>query len=390
MNHSYPDVLIIGGGIAGTSLAYYCAKEGASVALLERDRLASGTSGANQGNMSLHARSAGLFLDINRECLSMFRTLREELDYDIGFREVSGLLVTDHSACLKELEERVKGLNQAGLHAEYLSSDEVRRAEPALSGIVQGGLHCRESARIYSPGLVVGFSRAAKRLGVKIYTGTEALRIRCRTGTIEDVETNAGTFRAGKVVLAAGVGSAALAKTAGIELPLEMHRGELLVTESAARIGDRIVNELETTRETDEGGAPDLIRQYQVRLVFSRKASGNCLIGRSSEPLARHDRRSSLSALTALSWNACKFIPLLTRLRTIRAFSGVRSTSIDGLPIIGPSAHVGGLFLSVAHGDKGVNTGPAIGKLLASYISTGIAPAILKPFSPARFQGIGV
>lgn len=385
MNHSYPDILIIGGGVAGTSLAYYCAKEGASVALLERGRLASGTSGANQGNMSLHARSAGSILDLNRECLSRFRTLREELDYDIGFREVSGLLVTDQSARLKELKDRANGLNRAGFHAEFLSSDDVRRAEPALSRIVHGGLHCRESARIYSPGLVIGFARAAERLGVKIHTGTEARRIRCRHGAAEDVETTAGMFRAGKIVVAAGAGSVALARTAGIELPLEMHRGELVVTAPELGIGEWIINELETENEADKGFPFDVIRRYQIRLVFSREANGNCLIGRSSEPLSSPDRRNSWPVIGAVSWNGCRFIPALSRLRAIRAFSGIRSVSTDGLPLLGPAGGVDRLVLSVGHGDKGVNTSPVIGNLLASYMATGREPALLRAFSPARF-----
>jgi sarcosine oxidase subunit beta len=311
------------------------------------------------------------------------------LEYVIGFREVSGLLVTDQAAGVAQLAARANDLNRAGLHAEYLSRDEVRRAEPGLSEIVQGGLYCRESARIYSPGLVVGFARAAMRLGAKICTETAAVRIHCRQGSAEAVETNTGMMRAGTIVLAAGADSAVLGQTAGITLPLEMHRGELLVAAPGVPIGAGIVNELETAHGSGESFLQDAIRRYEVRLVLSREANGNCLIGRSSEPLSRQDRGNVFPVIGALSGNACRFIAALSRMQVIRAFSGIRSMSADGLPIVGPAEGVGALFLSVGHGDKGVNTSPVIAKLLAAYMASGKEPALLRAFSPARFGSGG-
>jgi len=225
MGSSNPDILIIGGGIAGVSLAYYCAKEGLRVTVLERNYLASGTSGANQGNLSIHARAAGIFLDINVGCLEMFRTLKDELDFDIGYEEVSGLLVTDRWDHLKDLKGRVEELNRKGLHAEVLSRDELLKREPHLSKNVRGGLFCRESARINSPRLVSGFAQAGRRLGVQIRTGKKAIRIRCQRGKVVGVETDQETFDADKVVIAAGTESKALARTLGISLPVELSRG---------------------------------------------------------------------------------------------------------------------------------------------------------------------
>jgi sarcosine oxidase subunit beta len=192
-------------------------------------------------------------------------------------------------------------------------------------------------------------------------------------------------MRAGTIVLAAGADSAVLGQTAGIALPLEMHRGELVVAAPGAPIGAGIVNELETAHGSDEACWQDAIRRYEVRLVLSREANGNCLIGRSSEPLSRQDRGNVFPVIGALSGNACRFIPALSRARAVRAFSGIRSISADGLPILGPAGGADRLFLSVGHGDKGVNTSPAIARLLASYILTGREPALLRPFSPARF-----
>lgn len=384
MRSKNPDILIIGGGIAGVSLAYYCAKEGLRVTVLEKNYLASGTSGANQGNLSIHARAAGIYLDINVECLEMFRTLKDELDFDIGYEEVSGLLVTDRWDHLKCLKGRVEELNRKGLHAEVLSSDELLKREPHLSKAVRGGLFCRESARINSPRLVSGFAQAGRRLGVQIRTGKKASRIRCQRGKIVGVEAGQETFEADKVVIAAGTESKALARTVGISLPVELSRGVLLVTEPTAEIGRHIINEIEDGEVLSDSKDP--VDRYKVRLVFSREKSGNCLVGRSSESVPGDRCETTPVIIETIGRNLCKFIPSFRDTHLLRAFAGVRAISCDGLAILGPVEEAEGLFLSAAHGDKGINTSPVVGKLLASWIATGQAPEILRPFSWNRVE----
>jgi len=388
MSSKYPDVLIIGGGIGGTSLAYYCAKEGLSVSIIEKRYLASGTSGANQGNISIHTRTSGIFLDLNVECLPMFRTLKDELDFDIGFEEVSGFLVTEKLEHLETLHERVRQLNEKGLNAHFLSAEELLSSEPRLSKNIKGGLFCQQSARIYSPWLVVGFAQAAKRLGTKIYTRTKVLHIKCGEGKFQEVQTNEGVFRAGMVVIAAGTASKAVAKTAGIALPVELFRGQLLVTEPTAEVGNHLIHELETADDKNSLNVDDPLYRHQIRLVFSREKSGNCLIGRSSEPVWGDHCETTSQVIKTLCRNACKFIPPLAHVSLIRTFAGIRAISSDDLPILGPIEGIQGLFFSAAHGDKGVNTSPIIGKLLASYITTGKEPTLLKPFSAGRFARI--
>jgi glycine/D-amino acid oxidase-like deaminating enzyme len=386
MRSRNPDILIIGGGIAGISLAYYCAKEGLRVTVLEKNYLASGTSGANQGNLSIHARAAGIFLDINVECLEMFRTLKDELDFDIGYEEVSGLLVTDRWDHLKGLKGRVEELNRKGLHAEVLSRDELLKWEPHLSKNVRGGLFCRESACINSPRLVSGFAQAGRRLGVQIQTGKKAIRIRCQRGKVVGVETDQETFEADKVVIAAGAESKALARTAGISLPVELSGGVLMVTEPTAEIGSHIINEIEDGDGDVLSDSKDPVDRYKVRLVFSRKKSGNCLVGRSSESVSGDRCRTTPVVIETIGRNLCKFIPSFADIHLLRVFAGIRAISCDGLAILGPVEETEGLFLSAAHGDKGINTSPVVGKLLASWIATGQAPEILRPFSWNRVE----
>jgi glycine/D-amino acid oxidase-like deaminating enzyme len=309
------------------------------------------------------------------------------LDFDIGFREVSGVLVTDRQEDLTAIRKRVTQLKTKGLNAEFLSSDGLRRVEPKLSSHLVGGLFCRESARIYSPRLVVGFARAAQRHGAKIATRTKVLQIRCENGKVREVRTESGVLGAGTVVIAAGTGSKALARTAGIDLPVELFRGELLVTEPTAEIGNHMINELEKADGKAYTNSSHLMHRYQIRLVFSREGDGNCLIGRSSEQMTEDRSLTTWAVVKGLAENVCRFLPLFSNTSIIRAFSGIRVISPDGFPIVGLSRAIEGLYLSVAHADKGVNTGPIIGKLLASHIASGEEPNLLKSFSPERFAG---
>jgi len=390
MSRNRPDALIIGGGIAGVCLAYYCAKEGLSVTVLEKNYPGSGTSGANQGNLSIHTRPAGIVLDLNVQCLGMFRTLRDELDFDIGYEEVSGLLVTERWDHVDGLEDRANGLNRRGLHAEVLSAEELHEREPRLSRDVKGGLFCKESARINSPRLVSGFVQAARRFGVRIENGKEALRIRRRHGKVGSVETRQETFEAGRVVIAAGAESKALAETAGISLPVKLSRGELLVTEPTAEIGSHIISEIEGGEKKTVSSPEDPVDRYEIRLVFSKEKSGNCLVGRSSEHVSGYHCGTSPVITQGIGRNLCKFIPSFADTHLVRTFAGIRAISPDDLAILGPVEEAEGLFLSAAHGDKGVNTSPVVGKLLASWIATGQSPELLRPLSFKRFEKIRV
>ncbi len=189
-----PDVVVIGGGAIGCSIAYYLQKGGLRVTLVERDKLCSGASGSNQGGATF-SRTLPPFTDLAKESQEIFENLNEELGYDIDLEEVNFLLCAVGMNGEKEslLNKTFEEIREIGTECRLLLGKELRELDMPLGPEVQGAIEITRGIYIVWPfKLVFAFARAAENLGARILTSTEVKDIKIKNGRVSSVVTNKG------------------------------------------------------------------------------------------------------------------------------------------------------------------------------------------------------
>ena len=380
------DVIIIGGGVIGTACAYYLAKEGAEVVLLERHELASGSSGANQGNISIHNRLPGPILDLNLHSLNMYQSLSKELGFDVEYMNTSGLSLLENERHLPYLKERLKALKTAGLDIAFVDQTELAHRFPAIASNLPGAIYCKQSSRINSFKVVYGYARGANKLGAKLLTQTEVHSIRINKNRVSSVLTDSGEIKSNFVVIAAGVWSKALGKTAGLNIPIRPTTGHIIVTEPIDINPLPLIGELKIPNQSELlTGDCHPQHDYKVRIVLSPTSNGNILVGRSEESKG-YDTSLNQFAVEAIIRRTIHFFPLLSNISCIRVFTGLRPGTSDNLPIVDRLSHPEGIVLATGHGDKGINLAPITGKIVSDLIIRGKTEIMINPYKFNRFK----
>jgi sarcosine oxidase subunit beta len=381
------DVIIIGGGVIGTACAYYLAKEGAEVVLLERNELASGSSGANQGNISIHNRLPGPILDLNLHSLNMYQSLSKELGFDVEFMNTCGLSLIENEHYLPLLKERLKALKTAGLDVDFVDQTELAQRFPAIANNLPGAIFCKQSSRINSLKIVYGYARGAKNLGAKLFTQTEVHSIRLNKNRVSSVLTDSGEIKSNFVVIAAGVWSPALGKTAGLNIPISPTTGHIIVTEPIDISPLPLIGELMIPNQSEPlTGGCNLQQDFKVRIVLSPTLNGNILVGRSEESKG-YDTSLNQFAVEAIIRRTIRFFPLLSNISCIRVFTGLRPGTSDNFPIVDRLSQPEGIVLATGHGDKGVNLAPITGKIVTDLIIRDKTEITINPYKFNRFKG---
>jgi glycine/D-amino acid oxidase-like deaminating enzyme len=392
------DVVVIGGGVIGTAVAYYLAEGGADVALIERGFLASGTSGATMANLSLHNSMPGPDWDFTMTSLSIYKDLARSLKIDFEFRTTSSLMLIENMQDIGWAEKRVITQREAGLDVEFVQQERLKEIDNTVADDIAGAIYCRASARL-NPFL---FCRAlidsATDHGAIIYDHTEVRTVQVKNGRVAGVDTDKGRIFCDTLVDAAGSLADQIAFIGGTYIPVVRSRGVLIVTERVPYLGGvEVKGECtegasgRTKVKCTEGGSGSLdlnsLRsRYDIHMVYSQTATGNCLIGR-SEAIDEdgESRKSDLEAAIGISQRAVRFIPSLSQISVIRTFTGVRPFSPDGMPILGEVKEPRGFVAACGFGDNGFITGVAGARLVALSILDK-AVRISEAFTPDRFQ----
>ena len=360
-----PDVVVIGGGLVGCSCAYWLAGRGVRVLLLEREDVAAGASGACDGHLCCQSKAPGIHLQLAQRSLRLYDALSDELGAEIGFRRCGSWLIAETADEWRTLRSAAEARRGAGLDISLHAGEEVWRDEPVLSRTLAGGSYCPTDAQIDPWRATLGFYRAACRAGVECDLGAEVREIRIDRGRTTGVRTACGDVACGSVLVAAGAWSAPLLASVGVALPLRPRRGEILVTEPMPPILSSII--LHSPYVTAK------FRQDEPRpatLVLEQSAAGNLLIG-STRSYAGLDVRNTPGGVAVEAAEAARLAPGLCRLDIVRCFAGLRPSSGDGLPLLGPVAEVEGLFVASGHEGDGIALAPVTGEIVAEAIAAG-------------------
>lgn len=361
-----PDVLIVGGGVIGCTLARELALAGLGVLLLERGRVGMGASTAAAGmlvpvpppdappQLALLCRQAADGYE------AWLARLRAEGADDVGYRRVGWLEVA--------LDERqAEGLRRRNASptggAQWLSADELRREEPGLGPQAAGALFHPDDAQVTPALLLRQLARLAVRAGVEVHE-EEAVRELTRHGdTVTGVHTDRASYHPGLVVLTAGAWTGSLARLAGSPLAVLPVKGQLLRADCYEPPVRRAVSAEGT--------------------LLVPRPDGSLLLGVTEEE-AGFDTRVRLAGLRQVLARCAALVPAVDGLPLADAWAGLRPATPDGLPSLGPLPPWHNLWVSTGHFRKGVLLAPLSAQLLARSLLAGRLDAALEPCSPAR------
>ncbi len=364
------DLVIIGGGVIGLSLAYQLARLGLTdVVVLEQGYLCFGASGRNGGGVR-QQWSTEENIQLMKESVQMFRRLSSETGYNLWFRQGGYLFLARDEAAAAGLEANVKLQNRCGVPTRLISPAEAQRIVPGLEprGIQVCAYNPTDGVLFPFPA-VWGMARAAAQLGVAVETFTRVTAIEARGREIVKVVTDRGAIATHRVVNAAGAWSFQIARMLGVELPNKPYRHEILICEPLKPFLDPMVSDL------SDG------------TYFSQTMRGEICGGLSdpAEP-ASMETRSSLRFLERMCRSMTRILPALADLRVMRQWAGFYDETPDGQPILGRVDGVDGFIQLNGFGGHGMMLAPVMGKLAAEWILRKADHPIFQRYDLGRFQ----
>ncbi|MGH2459767.1 MAG: NAD(P)/FAD-dependent oxidoreductase, partial [Chloroflexota bacterium] len=217
-----------------------------------------------------------------------------------------------------------------------------------------------------SPRLVQALAAASVKRGARFAEGTWATAFELAGDRVVGVRTPAGVLRAETIVLAAGVWSGDLARSAGLRLPIGPVKGQIITLRALNRVPRQVI--------------------WSGECYLVPKVDGQVILGATEED-GNYDRRPTLAGVGRLTEAALKFLPLAGQFTFEGSWAGLRPAAPDRYPIVGRAPNQGNLILATAHFRNGVLLGPLTGRWVADFIQTGVLAPELAPFGPERFRG---
>ncbi|MEU9081869.1 FAD-dependent oxidoreductase [Streptomyces sp. NPDC048357] len=371
------DAVIIGAGVVGAACAYYAARAGLTVAVVDRGAVAGGTTGAGEGNLLVSDKEAGPELDLALLSTRLWTELAAVLPRAIEYEPKGGLVVAPDDTTVRALRSFAEGQRKAGVDAVEVPADALHELEPHLAPGLAGGFHYPQDAQVQP-------AQAAARLlaasGAEVYLGEEVTGVLLDRGAVRGVSTPRRELLAPAVVNAAGTWGGRIAELAGVTLPVLPRRGFVLVTEPLPRVVRHKVYAADYIADVASGSAA-----LQSSAVVEGTPAGPVLIGATRERVG-FDRSLSTEALRRLAAQAAALFPVLADVRVLRTYHGFRPYLPDHLPAIGADPRRPGLLHACGHEGAGIGLAPATGALITAALTGAEPPLPPAPFDPARFD----
>lgn len=392
-----PDVVVVGGGVIGCAVAYYTAKRGLRVTLIDSPKRGRATS-ASAGGLWPLGESVGLgcgvivyktqlangaaqegaggpaqlprsFLDFALESNTMFPALAEELreasGMDVELERTSLLFLMYDEGDEAYARHLWKNCPCGRALIDWLTPDDVAKEEPFLTRELRGALRFNGDVQINPYKFADALRAAARARGVTVLSHTEVTGLRVEGGRVTGVQTEGGTIPCDLVVNAAGAWAADVGRMAGLDIPVHPVRGQIVCTETLPKM-------LSACLSTTDG-------------YLAQKGHGEVIIGSTTEEVG-FDVGVTPSAIRSLSAGAVRALPLLARVAVKRVWSGLRPGSPDELPILGPVEGLRGYLNACGHFRTGILTAPLTGLVIAE-LAAGQRPSYpVEPFLLSRFD----
>lgn len=371
------DVVVIGAGIVGAMAAFFAAKSGLKTLVIDRGAVASGTTGAGEGNIMVSDKSPGPELELALISRDLWFDVGEEVGNSFELVAKGGLALARNNPTT--LYEFAESQSRAGVKTRKVEGKEILELEPHMNPNISYGVHYPQDAQCQPMLAAAQILRHVQAAGHKLISHQEVLRIKEAKDSLI-IETQDRIIKSNFVINAAGTWAGEIAKRAGSELPIMPRRGFILVT---APLPQYINHKVYDSDYVDNVASSEA--DLQTSTVIEGTKSGTILIGASRERVG-FDRSINVAIIKKLARQATSLFPILSTAQLLRVYNGFRPYSPDHLPVIGPDKNLPRLFHCAGHEGAGIGLSAASGKLIAQIINgekTLVDPA---PFAPARFQ----
>jgi glycine/D-amino acid oxidase-like deaminating enzyme len=387
------DVVVVGGGIIGSSAAYHLAKKGVRVMVIEKkEGLSFGASGANQGGCPLQLFEPPL-LELARESLKLYKNLSEEIGYDIEYENVGSLVCSVDEKQFSDMEKHVQNKRREGTNVRLIEGHQLRKLEPTLGEDVVVGVEEWDSCTVNPFKVNYGLAYAARKLGTEFLFSSQVNKIETDKERIASVITDREKIKTNFVVNAAGVWTSEIGEMLGLAIPVRPRRGQIIVTEPVP-LNKRWRYILDADYSTTSFNLEAIEKSKNPRIKlgvagsYVQENTGNWTIG-SSRDFAGYDNRVTMQTLKHMAKRATKFMPKLKDVNCIRTFAGLRPFCyIDGLPILSKINNPQNFVIATGHEGEGITLAPITGKLISELIIEDRTSLSIDAFSFSRFGKI--
>jgi sarcosine oxidase subunit beta len=365
------DVVIIGGGVIGLSIAYYLAlKRAGRIVLFEKGQLGEGSTSRCVGGIRVQF-STEINIRFSLESLKTFEQFEEEFGVNPEFKRIGYLFLATTEWEIGVFKENIKLQKKFDIPVEFLSPNEIRSSWPYLRmDDILGGTFCSRDGYAGPNEILSGFVSGAKRAGVKIYEGMEVMGISSIKGKIHSIKTKDGEIYTHVVVNAGGPYAASIGEMVGIKVPVKPLRRQIFIT-APFHLTDQPF---------------PLTIDFHRGWYFRQEGDGLLLSGPLDlEP--SFNLNIDYEAVAEASENAMHRLPVLEKARIARGWAGLYEISPDHHAILGRVPKVEGFILANGFSGHGFQHSPAVGKVISELITDGEANTIdISPFSIERFE----
>jgi len=368
------DVVIIGGGGHACSTAYHLARYWGvrNVAVLERGYLGGGNTARNTAVIRsnyITPESVRFY----KEGVDMFRTMANELDYNMMYSQRGQLTLAHSDATVRTFRLRAEVNRHLGVRSVMVDRKEIREIVPSLNMDeharypILAGLWHIDGGTGRHDSVAWGYAARAAELGVEFHQRTEVTGVHVENGRVVGVETNRGRVDCGHAVQAVAGMSSVVAKMAGIRLPIRSFPLQAMVTQPLKPFLDPLVS------------------SSALHVYFSQTARGEVVIGGGSDPYELYSTRSTLDLKESLIAHGLELFPFLAEVRLMRQWAGITDMTPDYSPVMGESP-VKNYWLDAGWGTWGFKCTPVAGKYMAETVANEKTASVIAPFGLERFK----
>jgi sarcosine oxidase subunit beta len=364
------EVIIIGAGVVGCSIAYHLAKLGChDVIVLEKDTIGSGSTSKCPGGIRQQF-STETNIRLSMESVDFFQHFEDETGHSADFRQHGYLILGTTEEESELFHHKVALQRQLGLEVHLLSPEETREIVPVLNvQNIISATYCPTDGYADPYSVVQGFTSAARRLGVRIYEGIEVIDMKQKEGQILSVSADEAEFMAPVIVIASGAYAAQIGKMVGLALPIHPSRRHMFISAPFNKI----------SRDTP------MVVDFHSGFWFRREGQGIIFGMRNPDEPEGFNTSVDLGFLPAIGEVGSHYLPFLKDIGIARGQAGLHADTPDASAIMGKAPEVDGLFLACGFSGHGFMHSPAVGRIMAELILEGKAEPDISCLASDRF-----
>jgi sarcosine oxidase subunit beta len=365
------DVVIIGGGIIGVSIAYYLGKIGAkNVLLFEKDLIGAGSTGLCAGGIR-RQWSTEINMHFAMKAFEVFQNFEDEFGASPEFHQIGYLFLAGDEEELESFKKNIELQNRFSVPSQLLTREDVKKEWPFLNlEDISGGAFCETDGYAGPNEVTHAIAKGARRHGVRIFEKTEVMSIEVVRDRIVSVATKDSVVKTHTVVNAAGPYAANVGRLAGVEIPVKPIRRQLFVTDPFDKIPSSV----------------PLTIDHRQNFYFRREGECLLLAGPQDEKPS-FNLTTDFHSMVETAEKATHRVPVLEGANIARGWAGLYEISPDNHAILGKVPEVEGFILAVGFSGHGFQHGPAAGMIIAELIWNGRSESIdIGPLALRRFK----